>query len=418
MRKTSTLLLFCLAFATFRAFAYTETIDGITWTYTVSNGEAAIGDGNRAAIPMTTSGAVIIPRSLGGCPVTKISNSAFYYCDGIMSLTIPDSVTNIGSRAFSNCHSLTSVALGNGVTNLNNDVFYNCKSLKSFSVAYDNPVYKSLSGLLLTKDGNMLVQGVGGDVIIPSGVTSIGPYAFCGRRLSSVSIPAGVTNICAYAFHGCSCLTSVSLPEGLVSIEYWAFAYCQDLVSITIPDSVVSIDIEAFGWSDKLWSSWYRTLANIAAKGIGSSTSATDERVTLVATNIVIHYVRQSAQSDSVIPPLTTGFVNVVTEVGCGNAVAISSEWAGQYPGFVEKFGSDFCEAITKQTGKRDSAGNPMFVWQDFVAGTDPTDETDVFCASITFDAVTGEPIISWTPELSATETAKRIYKTYGKLGG
>ena len=165
-----------------------------------------------------------------------------------------------------------------------------------------------------------------------------------------------------------------------------------------------------------MWSSWYRTLANIAAKGIGSSTSATDERVTLVATNIVIHYARQSVQSGSVTPPLTTGFVNVVTEVGCGNAVAISSDWAGQYPGFVEKFGSDFSEAITKQTGKRDSAGNPMFVWQDFVAGTDPTDENDVFSASITFDAVTGTPIISWTPELTVAEAAKRIYKTYGKV--
>ena len=26
------------------------------------------------------------------------------------------------------------------------------------------------------------------------------------------------------------------------------------------------------------------------------------------------------------------------------------------------------------ETGKRDGAGNPMFVWQDYVAGTDPTD--------------------------------------------
>ena len=57
-----------------------------------------------------------------------------------------------------------------------------------------------------------------------------------------------------------------------------------------------------------------------------------------------------------------------------------------------------------------------MFVWQDFVAGTDPTNPNDKFSASITFNKDTNEPIISWTPELSATESAKRSYKKYGKV--
>ena len=53
--------------------------------------------------------------------------------------------------------------------------------------------------------------------------------------------------------------------------------------------------------------------------------------------------------------------------------------------------------------------------WQDYVAGTDPTDETDVFTASITFDE-TGNPVISWSPELSVEEASKRKYTTYGKV--
>ena len=56
-----------------------------------------------------------------------------------------------------------------------------------------------------------------------------------------------------------------------------------------------------------------------------------------------------------------------------------------------------------------------MLVWQDFVAGTDPTDEDDVFRASITFDSE-GKPVISWTPELSEDEVAKRNYKKFGKV--
>lgn len=57
-----------------------------------------------------------------------------------------------------------------------------------------------------------------------------------------------------------------------------------------------------------------------------------------------------------------------------------------------------------------------MFVWQDFVAGTDPTDPASMFTASITFDATTNEPIVSWSPELSATEAAKRNYTILGKV--
>lgn len=81
----------------------------------------------------------------------------------------------------------------------------------------------------------------------------------------------------------------------------------------------------------------------------------------------------------------------------------------------VGHFLDDFTAALTKPTGKRDGAGNEMLVWQDYVAGTDPTDEEDVFRASITFDAQ-GKPVISHTPELSAAEAAKRTYRTFGKV--
>ena len=54
-----------------------------------------------------------------------------------------------------------------------------------------------------------------------------------------------------------------------------------------------------------------------------------------------------------------------------------------------------------------------MLVWQDYVAGTDPTDEADTFKAMIRMDGTT--PIIEFTPELSAIEKAKRKYTIWGK---
>ena len=56
-------------------------------------------------------------------------------------------------------------------------------------------------------------------VVIESGVTSIGHYAFfCCTELASVSIPDGVTSIQGYAFYGCTGLTSLTLPASVEDI--------------------------------------------------------------------------------------------------------------------------------------------------------------------------------------------------------
>ena len=106
--------------------------------------------------------------------VTSIGNEAFYYCDSLTSITIPDSVTTIGESAFSGS-SLTSVNIPDSVTTIGNSAFYGCTSLTS--------------------------------VTIPDSVTTIGNCAFyeC-TSLTSITIPDSVTTIGDYAFFGCTSL--------------------------------------------------------------------------------------------------------------------------------------------------------------------------------------------------------------------
>ena len=74
-------------------------------------------------------------------------------------------------------------------------------------------------------------------------------------------------------------------------------------------------------------------------------------------------------------------------------------------------------EAIAhRATGKYDGAGNPLSVWHDYVAGTNPTNPDDTFKAVITLDKDSNGPVISWTPQLTPEETAKRVYRKYGKV--
>mgnify|MGYP000641442505 CR=1 FL=1 len=158
------------------------------FNYTMANGTATITGYNGAG------GAIDIPNSINGYPVTSIGYGAFSpNYNGITSLTsvtIPDSVTSIGEYAFCRCAGLTSVTIPNSVTIIEEYAFWGCSGLTS--------------------------------VTIGSGVTGIGVYAFYGcTSLTSITIPNSVTSIGENAFSGCSGLTRVSLPElFLTDIEY------------------------------------------------------------------------------------------------------------------------------------------------------------------------------------------------------
>lgn len=62
---------------------------------------------------------------------------------------------------------------------------------------------------------------------IPDGLTSIGEYSFdeCSA-LKSIKIPNSVTSIGGYAFNGCKCLTSIELSNNIAAIKEGVFAYC------------------------------------------------------------------------------------------------------------------------------------------------------------------------------------------------
>lgn len=84
-------------------------------------------------------------------------------------------------------------------------------------------------------------------VVIESGVTSIGDFAFAGQiGLTSITIPDSVTSIGDYAFHYCMSLTSVKIPDGVTRICQKVFQDCSSLTSVEIPDSVASIGSNAF----------------------------------------------------------------------------------------------------------------------------------------------------------------------------
>ena len=306
------LLLLLSAWFTTLALAATETVNGITWTYSVSNGTATIGAGAwEPAISSSTSGAITIPSALGGYPVTSIGDYAFYGCSRLTSVTIPEGVTNIWHSAFEDCLSLISVTIPEGVTLISDRAFCDCSALTSVTIPSsvkwigELAFYgcKGLTSITIPEGVNTIeyatFSNCGGltSVTIPESVTSIGDYAFYGcsslykdaegvqyeskakiilmdvpisktgtfeipssvrcihsdafsgcSSLTSVTIPEGVTTIGSSAFYNCSSLTSVKIPKAVTTIGDSAFHGCRSLTSITIPESVTSIGDWAFSY--------------------------------------------------------------------------------------------------------------------------------------------------------------------------
>ena len=249
-----------------------------------------------------------------------------------------------------------------------------------------------------------------------------------------MKLSGGLSSLAANAFRNCPLLRKLTVPSTIWSVGQNAFSLMGSLREVTFgglpPTGLASAGLPAditLRYSSEWAEDWADAIAScgftnaVAYEGeagggdSGGGSGGSGGTLALTVTNVVVHYVTASLPSDAVIPPVTTGIVNVIAEVQAGKAIAVPSEWAAQYPGFAAAFGTDFTAALVSQTGKRDGAGNPMFVWQDFVAGTDPTNPDDVFTASLTFDKATGEPVVSWSPELSAAEAAKRIYRVSGK---
>ena len=292
-------------------------------------------------------------------------------------------------------------------------------------------------------------QAYDGDLVIPAyidglPVRKIKDAAFLAcQKLRSVRIPSTVREIGERAFCWCTALTNVTFEEGITSIGAFAFSNCYNLASMTLPASLASVGEGCFEKCDALGDVYFLGNAPNVSRPADSAKPCLGEpwynaggpyerlkvHIRRDTSGWIAPYVKgvpekwpvgfgfmqayeTVAEDGGGAPAGTSGFVTVVTEIKDG-AVAIPETWAAQFPSYAAKFGNDFTASLTKPSGKKDSSGHDLQVWQDYVAGTDPTDVNDVFRATISM--VGDEPVVSWEPVLSSAEAAKRTYKIYGR---
>lgn len=156
----------------------------------------------------------------------EIASNPLYYAKKlylnnvlVTDLIIPDGVTSLRNYAFYNCNDLSSVVIPESVIEIGKDVFTNTAFYKNLP---DGITYM---GNVLYKYKGEMPEGT--TITIPENVTSVAAEAFKScKGLLSITIPNSIRFIGDYAFYGCKSLKNATIPQSVEYIGKGAFAYC------------------------------------------------------------------------------------------------------------------------------------------------------------------------------------------------
>ena len=297
--------------------------------------------------------------------MVEIGDDAFRGCSGMSSLTFANGIRTIGCEAFKDCTRLAELVFPSSVALIATNAFRCCSSLASVRIESESAEIQdwafwgcsSLRSLYLSdgvwRIGNRAFDSapLENDLVV-RGTSVVG---FTGTHAAVVNITEGMTDIESKVFDDYS-FTDLNLPSTMRRIASRAFQYCHNLKRITLHPGLADVAEDAFYQCPNI------------------------EEVRVV-----------------------DGFVT--------NAVPLS--WPSRYPRFDKLYGSNLILALMKPSGKVSSAGNTMYVWQDYVAGTDPTSPRDVLTVNIRMEGAV--PRIEWNPDLRRGDSylGRRFYAIY-----
>ena len=197
----------------------------------------------------------ISERAFYGCKKLKTINiptstkfigvRALYGCATISSIQLPDALETIMDEAFSGTN-VEKITIPRNVNCIKPDAFSDCSNLYLIQVDANNTTYDSRMDCNAICKGDTLVLGCKASTV-PYGITVIGKRAFsdCSQLGKSI-LPNSVTSILERAFYNCESLVEIVLPSTIRTISERAFYGCKKLSQIELPDSIQNICMRSF----------------------------------------------------------------------------------------------------------------------------------------------------------------------------
>lgn len=169
-----------------------------------------------------------------------IGSYAFFYCESLTSIVIPNNVVYISYGAFSRCSNLQVVVLSNRITDIEGYVFEDCTNLESVVLSdntkyYGANIFKGCEKLQYTEKEGLKYLG-----------SSTNPYLYLAGTTTTSILTAFIDEECrivgSNAFLNCLQLTSVVIPKNVNMICSNAFSNCVNLGELIIPINVERMD--------------------------------------------------------------------------------------------------------------------------------------------------------------------------------
>lgn len=142
--------------------------------------------------------------------IRAIHSTAFYECETLKRVIMPDTVDRIDNSAFQMCTNLETVVFSKNLTNMGEFVFSGCKNLKH--------------------------------VELPDSLSAIGRYDFYGCvSLRTITIPRSVSKILPSAFNKCTNLRSIEFESLNTKLLPHAFKNCVSIRTIKFPNLTLDV---------------------------------------------------------------------------------------------------------------------------------------------------------------------------------
>lgn len=189
--------------------------------YAISN-KLAYSNINESSCMVTGIGSctdvnIVIPEEYNEKKVTKINASAFKNNTKIESITISKNIEVIGESSFSGCKNLKKIIIySENLGSIELENFLQCANLEEYVVNKENNAYKSVDGILFSKDGTKLIR-------YPQ-----------GKKDEEYIIPDSVTEICTRGIDQNQYMKKLVVPESINTVGDYAVALFPKLETLVI----------------------------------------------------------------------------------------------------------------------------------------------------------------------------------------